>query len=116
MSSLLTPNPFRSAPLLSFPPKLESFYSVSQALGETGSIGKNVYSVHGQKVRGDATWEEFRWGGEQGGGKMKLTDGNEMEDEARRLLSCAVEAEGIDDDGGGEGGGGECDGDDGGGN
>ena len=35
-----------------------------------------------------------------------------MEDEARRLLSCAVEAEG----GGGEGGGGECDGDDGGGN
>ena len=33
--------------------------------------------------------------------KKKVTDGNEMEDEARRLLSCAVEAEGIDDDGGG---------------
>ena len=48
--------------------------------------------------------------------KKKVTDGNEMEDEARRLLSCAVEAEGSDDDDDGEGGGGECDGDDGGGN
>ena len=48
-----------------------------------------------------------------------MTDGNEMEDEARRLLSCAVEAESEgsdDDDGSGKGGGGECDGDEGGGN
>ena len=43
-----------------------------------------------------------------------MTDGNEMEDEARRLLSCAVEAEGSDDDDDGKGG--ECDGDEGGGN